>query len=222
MKRKVINPFFEIVHHGDEEIIIRKNEFKKIKSIAKNFIKKPTVVFIVGNPGSGKSIFEKEIKGAIPKKFEKRELIFTSNILNELRAIPAEKMLKKNLVMLIDKFELSDALDDEKLRRILDLIALTVKSGVWYVISLDSKTLARIFELSKELKKNSIIYNVPALTFEQTKKLVASRLNMIRKKKSNSIEPFNEKDLKNIWKASNGNPRMILLLCANLYETLKR
>ncbi|MCD6576070.1 MAG: hypothetical protein J7K73_02845 [Nanoarchaeota archaeon] len=222
-KNQVVgNPFLDIMHKGDEKVIMDKKALQKIKSLSKELAKNHIILFIAGDYGSGKSLVEKEIEKNIPRSFKKRKLIFSSDLIHELGKIPAEEILKKKLIVFIDKFELSDAISDEKLKKILDLILNTSKSGVAYVISCTPNTIARLFSISDELRKYSKVYNVPALTFEQAKKLIIIRLNKVRKKKTNSISPFTESQLKNIWKASNGNPRMILLLCASLYEILKR
>ncbi|MCD6547237.1 MAG: ATP-binding protein [Nanoarchaeota archaeon] len=220
-KKIIENPFYSIAHKGDEKIIMPASEIKKIKDLAKKVCKN-NILFVVGEPGSGKSLVEKELEKAIPKNYGVRKLLFTVDLLNELRALPSEVVLrKKKFIVFIDKFELSDVVDDKKLKKILDVISETSKAGVGFVISCLPQTLARVFEISDELKKSSIVYNVPRLTYEQAKMLVISRLNSVRKKKSNSIEPFTEHELKSIWRTSNGNPRMILLLCANIYENKK-
>ncbi len=216
------NPFFEIMHKGDEKIIMSPQALKKIKELSKELVKNHPILFIVGDHGSGKSLVEKEIEKNIPKKFEKRKLIFTIDLLSELRALPIERMLKKRIVIYIDKFELTSVIDDGEFEKLLDVIYDTSKSGVGYVISCHPDTLARIFDISDKIRMNSRVYNVPSLTFEQAKKLIISRLNMVRKKKSNSLNPFTESQIRNIWKTSRGNPRMILLLCANLYNIVKR
>ena len=220
-KEKIYNPFLEISHRGDEKVIMDAQSIKKIKTLSKELTKSNIILFIVGEPGSGKTLSEKEIEKNIPKRFEKKKLIFSLNLINELKSIPAEKTLKKKIIIFVDKFELSDVIKDEKLKKILNLIINTSKTGVGYVITCTPATLARLFGLSDKLKIYSKVYSVPALSLEQAKKLITSRLNIIRKKKMNSIAPFTASQIKNIWKTSKGNPRMILLLCASLYEILK-
>ena len=217
---KTGNPFLDIVHTGDEKVIMDQKALKKIKSLSKELVKNRPVIFIVGEFGSGKTLVEKEIEKGIPKKFEKKKLIFSVDLANELKAIPAKR--KKELIVFIDKFELSNVLSDEKLKKLLNLIHKTSLAGVGYIITCTPSTIARVFSLSDKLKSYSKVFNVPPLTLEQTKKLIIERLNKVRRKKSNSLEPFTMKHVKNIWQASKGNPRMILLLCASLYEILKR
>jgi type II secretory pathway predicted ATPase ExeA len=216
------NPFLDIVHKGDEKVILNESSKKKISSLSKELAKKHNIIFVVGEFGSGKSLIVSQIEKSLPKKFEKVKLVFSMELINELRSFPSDKIVKKKLVVFIDRFELSDAIDDKKLKRMLKVIYDTSMAGVGYVITCTPATIARIFSLFDEIKSRSKVYNVPPLTLEQTKKLIIERLNKVRKKKSNSIEPFTTSQIKHIWGASKGNPRMILLLCASLYEILKK
>ena len=220
-KQQENNPFFDIVHDGDETILISKEETKKIKDLTKKLIKDKEILIVVGRAGSGKTLVELEITKNIPKNYKKMEFVFGVDIINELRCVTTEKILKKNLIVFVDRMELAEAFDEKKLKKVIDLIIETSKAGVCYVISCDPETLARMYCISDKLSKMSTVHNVPGLTFEQAKKLVVSRLNMDRAKKSNSLTPFTESQIKNIWQTSKGNPRMILLLCANLYSILR-
>ena len=215
------NPFFEISHRGDEYIILTSDNLKKISSLTNELVKKHKVIFVVGEPGAGKTLIEKRMEAKIPKKVKVERFMFTVDLLNELRSIPAERMIKKDVMVFIDKFWMSEAMNDKELKRIVDVMLYTSTGGIGYIVSCHPDTLSRVFALSDEMRKYSRVYHVPPLTFDQTKKLITSRLNLVRKKKSKSLEPFTAYNLKNIWKTSRGNPRMILLLCANLYETLK-
>jgi len=215
------NPFLEISHRGDEKVIMNTQSTKKIKNLSKELTKNNIILFIVGEPGSGKTLSEKEIEKSLPKRLEKKKIIFSSDLINELKYLSSKKTLKKKTIMFIDKFELSDIIKDEKLKKIINLIINTSKIGIGYVITCTPSTLVRLFSLSDKIKSYSKVYSVPALSLEQAKKLIISRLNIIRKKKINSVDPFTTSQIKNIWKTSKGNPRMILLLCASLYEILK-
>lgn len=214
------NPFFEIAHKGDEDIILDKKSIEKIKSLTKEVLKNNAILFIVGDPGSGKSLVEKEIESDIPKGYVLKKYDFTKDLLAELRAIPVMQSMKKKTIVFIDKFEMSEVIDDKQLKNILEIIKTTSKSGVGYVVSGVPENLERIQEISPETNKQLKVYRTPALSFEQAKKIVVSRLNSVRSKNSDSIAPFTEQQLKKIWLKSNGNPKMILLLCGTLYDAL--
>ncbi len=143
-------------------------------------------------------------------------------MINELEKIQVDKPSKSKKIVSIDKFELSDVLSDTKLIKLINILLAKSKSGVGFIISCTPQTIVRLFSLSDKLRQYSKVFNVPKLTFNQAKQLIIIRLNNIRKQKSNSLSPFNEHQIKDIWKTSNGNPRMILLLCASLYEILKK
>ncbi len=70
------NPFLEIMHRGDEKVVIDKKILLKIKNTSKEIAKNHGILFLVGEHGSGKSLVEKEIEKNIPRSFKKRRLIF--------------------------------------------------------------------------------------------------------------------------------------------------
>jgi predicted ATPase len=97
------------------------------------------------------------------------------------------------------------------------MVRLT-EAGASFVISVNPKTILRLFDINKEFKNLSDIHTIKPLIFPEIKELVSSRLNETRTKKSDSLAPFNEEDIREIWKKSRGNPRMVLLILANLYD----
>jgi len=214
------NPFFDIEHKGDEDIILNKQNIAKIKEITKELVKKSGILLISGEHGSGKSLVENEIECDLPKSYKIKKFEFSKDLEAELRGIPLATLRQKKLIVEIDHFELSEVIDDHKLKRILDMIEISAKSGVGYILSCTPETLERIQEVSPSFKRTAKVYRTPSFTFEQAKQIVISRLNAVRHKKSNSIEPFTEYQLKSVWNKSNGNPKMILLLCGTLYDAL--
>jgi len=214
------NPFSDIEHRGHTDIVLNKKALSQIKEITKELVKKHSILIISGEHGSGKSLVEKEIECDMPKGYKIKKFEFTKDLESELRGIPLATLKQKKLIVEIDHFELSEVIDDHKLKRILDMVEVSAKSGVGYIISCTPETVRRIQEVAPNYKKIAKVYKTPAYTYEQARKIVVSRLNTIRPKKSDSIEPFTEYQLKSIWQKSNGNPKMILLLCGTLYDAL--
>ncbi len=220
------NPFFcedIILRDKGEKLIMSQKEKDKIKELTEKVLDKDehNILILVGRAGAGKKPVEIEISKNLPEKYEKREFIFGIDIINELRCITTDKYIKENLFIFLDNMELSEAFGEEKLKKVIELIIETSRAGVCYVLSCDPETLARMYSFSGELSRKSFVYNVPGLSFEIAKELVVSRLNRFRDEESDSLEPFTEAQIKNIWQTSKGNPRMILMLCGNLYSILK-
>lgn len=205
------NPFMSIIPREEEKAVgVNKQQIKELLNKNKG---KWTVFIVSGEYGSGKSLviseIEKQIKGA---KIEK--IIYSREMGSGIRALRE----KKKIVVEIDKFELSETTKDETLRVLLDTVANVSEGGVTFIISVTPKTLSRLFSLSQKFKNTSIVYNMPPLSYEEAREMVVSRLNEVRNKDSASIEPFTDAELKEIWRKSNGNPRLILLLCATMFD----
>ena len=114
--------------------------------------------------------------------------------------------------------DLIEVMDDLKVKKIIELILIATKTTVSFVISITPDQLDRMFSIESELKEAAIVHKMKPLSYNQTKDFILVRLNEARKEKSEKLDPFNEKEVKNIWHKSKGNPRMILLLCATIYD----
>jgi type II secretory pathway predicted ATPase ExeA len=208
------NPFMAIIPREDEKVVgVNKQKIKELLAKAKN---KWTIFIVSGDYGSGKSLILAEIEKAL-KGFRIEHMIYSKEMIAGVRGLKG----KKKLAVTIDKFDLAETSKDESFRGVLDLIAEAAESGIIFLISTTPKILSRAFSLSQKFKNVAIVYDVPPLNYEEARELVVARLNEARTKKSESLEPLTEAELREIWRKSNGNPRMILLLCAQFYD-LKR
>ncbi len=68
------------------------------------------------------------------------------------------------------------------------------------------------------LKKYFKVLEVPPLSFDEAKKLAIQRLDEVRSQGKGSLAPFTEDELRKVYNNSKGNPRLILMLLASLYE----
>lgn len=220
------NPFMSIVPRKTEQMIGVSE--RKIVELTENVAKGKSILIISGGYGSGKSLVEEKIEKTLPGNVKIEKWMFTYDLINQIRSLPieesiaAEKPEKKKFAVFIDRFELSDVVSDKDISKILQLIVEITKSGASFVISMTPKTVVRLFGTSNEFKNLSTVYRINSLTYPETKELVLSRLNEIRIKRSNSLEPFEEHELRDVWKKSSGNPRMVLLILANLYDIKKQ
>jgi hypothetical protein len=218
----VRNPFLSIVpRQGEEMIGISQN---KVRELADLISGGKAVLLVSGDYGSGKSLVTEKIENALTPKVKIEKWMFSVDMANQIRSLPieetfaAERARKKVFVVFVDRFELSDVMDDKELAKVLRLIVEVSRSGVSFVISTTPKTVIRLYELSNNFKNISTIYRINPMTYPEAVELVISRLNEVRLKKSNKLEPFTDQELKDIWKKSHGNPRMILLILANLFS----
>lgn len=213
------NPFLHIIPREGEKAVGL--EVDKIKKLLRSVVKENAIIVISGEYGSGKSLVVYAISKSLPKKIIKHNFVFGIDLLGELKGIPIETVEKGKIVVFIDKFDLIEAFNDVKALELLDIISELTRAGVSFVIPTSAETYSRLSELSDEFRGIATVYHVPALTLEETKTLVIERLNEVRKK-SDRLFPFSEREIHKIWKTSHGNPRMILMICASLYEIKMR
>lgn len=210
------NPFLSIVPRKGEKMFGMSE--KSILLMAEGVSKGKKLLLISGDYGSGKSIIADKIEKNLASDVKIEKWMFSVDIANQLRSLPMEEALRRKVAVFIDKFELSDVMDDKTLMKILQLMVDITKMGVSFVIDVNPKTVMRIYELDDAFKSLSELYTVKPLVFHEVKDLVLSRLNEVRTTKTQDLSPFSEKELMDVWKKSQGNPRMILLILANLYD----
>jgi len=216
MVKMVENPFLSIIPRKDEKLIGIKEDVDEIIKKLSDF-EKGKILFISGEYGSGKSLVVRELEKRLEGKFEKFKFLTNTELIHNLRNIPTEKSIEKEILVFIDRMDLLDVMKETDIKKILELISELSRMGVSFVISVTPKVLDMIFKNS-DLKEKSIVYEMKPFTLEQTKEFILNRLNEARIEKSNDLSPFSEKEVEMIWKKSKGNPRMILLLCATLYD----
>lgn len=214
------NPFAEISPGG----IIVGSQKKIIADFKKNLtqlLKGKIIVALVGSHGSGRSYFLKKINEFLETK--KKSILtlyhsFTPDILKKLSSMPAEKSFKKEVVLLLDNVDFLTELHPDLISKTLEIMLNLSNHGFTIIAAMTKETLQRLEQLDEGFKKSVDILTIPSLNFNEAKELVLNRLNEIRTKKSNDLKPFTEKEIRDIWKKSNGNPKMILLFCAYLFK----
>lgn len=210
------NPFLSIVPRKGEKMfgISEKN----ILLMADGVSKGKKLLLISGDYGSGKSLIAEKIEKNITSDVKIEKWMFTVDLANQLRSLPMEETVRRKVAVFIDKFELSDVIDDKALAKILELIVEITHMGVSFIIDVNPKTVMRLYDLDAAFKNLSELYTVKPMIFQEVKELVIARLNEVRTTHGHDLAPFTERDLMDIWKKSHGNPRMILLILANLYD----
>ncbi len=209
------NPFAYITPRENEKIIDRVGVYKGLESKILETLEKGSIILLEGDYGSGKSLLVQKLNANLKEKIKTISLNFTGTILNDLRKLPLEK--KREILVIIDRFDFIKSLNENDFKKVLDLIIELKNRGLSFLLLLNKQTIQVIEKTSRKFKKESYVISIPPLDYRFSKELILSRLNEIKNKKGSSIL-FSEKEMKEIWRNSRGNPRMLLLLCENLFE----
>ena len=214
------NPFLYVVPRDNDVIYGRKNFLEKVKKTVLESLDKQAIITINGEYGIGKTLFIERVVNELKKRKRIKLYYFDFNLntLNDLRDLPTEEAIKKQIVVVIDRFELILSLSDIIQKKILQLMVDLCKAKITFIIASSDDLLKRLKNINPEIKRYFKVLNVPKMSYEEARKLIVSRLNEIRPNKSDSLEPFTEDEIKHIYKKAKGNPRLILLLCASLLE----
>ena len=199
-----INPFLAIAPKKEHKLIGL--DKKKVRDFAKQLAKGGSIVVISGSHGSGKSAVSLKIEKELPKMIKKIKLVCSPSLAEELKGLKA----KRRNVVFIEKFSMCLALGESTLRNILDMVGSMLDKGVSFVVTSTPELTATMPFLSDKLK-HMLVFDIPSMSLEDAKQFIASRLG-------GGLGPFTENEILQIWKTSNGNPKMMLLLCASLYE----
>jgi archaellum biogenesis ATPase FlaH len=210
------NPFLYIVPRNGEQIVNMTEFLDRMKKTVTSTLRGGTVVVLLGEYGSGKSLLISELKKHLSsKKIAIKEMDIGPDIIERVYSLKEDK---RDMVVVVDQVDLFVGMDKEYLKNFLNTIRVKAISGITFFMTMNKKTFEEFSKIDKLFKNMTRTMEIPNLSYEHMKKLVVSRLNEIREKKSDSIEPFEEEELQSIWEKSSGNPRLILLLCSTLYD----
>ncbi|MFA5303608.1 MAG: hypothetical protein WC393_03670 [Candidatus Nanoarchaeia archaeon] len=216
-----VNPFLFITPRDkSDELIGRFDFFEKIKKTVLESLDENAIITINGDFGIGKSLFVKKAMEDLSAKKSLKlfYLDFSLNTLNDLRNIPTEKKLGKQIIVLIDRFELLLSLSSSLQEKIVKLMANLCESKITLILTTSDDLLKKMAKMDAHLKKYFKVLNVPPVSLDEAKKLIISRLDEVKKTGKGTIKPFTENEVEKIHKNAKGNPRIILMLLASLYE----
>lgn len=216
-----INPFLFITPRDkSDQLIGRFDFFEKIKKTVLESLDDNCIVTINGDFGIGKSLFVKKAMEELSAKKSLKlfYLDFNLNTLNDLRNMPTEKELGKQIIVIIDRFELLLSLSNNLQEKIVKLMANLCEAKVTLIITTSDDLLKKMAKMDANLKKYFKVLNVPPVSLTEAKKLIIARLDEVRKINKGTIKPFTENEVEKIHKNAKGNPRIILMLLASLYE----
>jgi len=174
----------------------------------------------VGDYGSGKTLLLREVKRyAKQRNCEVIEFNVAHDILDKVFSLREEK---KDVIVFIDQFDLLAGADEEHFKNILEALKGKTIEGMTFVITLTPSTLKYISKLDKGFYNMLRKFEIPPLSYEDARRLIIARLNEVREKKSDSLAPFTEEEVRELYEKSKGNPRLLLLLCSSLYDRKMR
>jgi hypothetical protein len=215
------NPFLSITpREKSDELIGRFGFYEKIKKTILESLDDYAIITINGDFGIGKSLFVEKVLADLSKKKQLKiiNLDFSLNILNDLRNIPSEEEAGKQIIVIIDRFELLLSLSNNLQKKIVQLMNDLCKAKITLIITSSDDLLKKMAKMDAGLKKYFKVLEVPPLSFDEAKKLAIQRLDEVRSNGKGSLTPFTEDELRKVYNNSKGNPRLILMLLASLYE----
>jgi len=214
------NPFLFIVPRKDEKIINMKKFRENLRKELDKCIKGGVIISLVGDYGSGKTLLLREVKRyAKQRNCEVIEFNVAHDILDKVFSLREEK---KDVIVFIDQFDLLAGADEEHFKNILEALKGKTIEGMTFVITLTPSTLKYISKLDKGFYNMLRKFEIPPLSYEDARRLIIARLNEVREKKSDSLAPFTEEEVRELYEKSKGNPRLLLLLCSSLYDRKMR
>lgn len=171
---------------------------------------------------SGGTLTQAEYKriGLSKKSFTQEEI--QREVFNDILSVFRQNSFT-NIYLLIDEIEELIPIPKLKKRQLLQ--------GLRSIIDNNKKNLMMVIAMTEagwvDLKENSppladrfpIIVELPPLTPEQTRELIVSYLSLARiEGEEETIFPFDEKLIREIWSKTGGNLRRILEVCHTLIE----
>ena len=214
------NPFIVITSTGEEEVVDRVEESIDLQLYINEVINNGGIILINGDPGVGKST----IINFVLRDIKKRDDIkvnkdsFTPSVLSKIKSLSKET--GKKLLVILDDFNNIELIDKDQRDGIIRLLNELGSIGIGIIVVNNTKN-NKTQKLINKIKTKFYIINVRGMKDEDIKKIIINRLNLIRKTKSNSLSPFTEEEIDKIIKEARGNPRIVLLICATLYDTKK-
>ncbi|MBD3312470.1 hypothetical protein GF352_03400 [archaeon] len=205
------NPFNLVVPQEDE-VMVNEKSVKEISDKIKDRIKNRRLIVLVGDYGSGKTLYLNRLLGRL--KTKKQLISFNDAIINMLEG----KVPVKNKTVFIEHFDLMHGLDKKQIYRLTKAMIRLLDEGMIIVITCRKDTLRKLLNTNPLLQSHTNRIKIPKLTFKEAEKLVIKRLNKARDEERDDVSPFSKSELRTVWRKADKNPRLLLLLLRPLYE----
>lgn len=209
------NPFISITSSEKDIIVDRANEKIELLILINEALEHGGIIVLKGGPGMGKSTLlnaiEKELKKSSKISLTREE--FTPAVYNKIRSLNVNHA--KKTLLILDDFNNIEMLDRISQQRVIDLLYnLSQNISILIVENREGGVEKELEKQGRQFDK----YSLEGLSREDLKKVVINRLNSVRERASDSLDPFSGAEYDRIYKKSRGNPRISLLICSALYD----
>lgn len=209
------NPFISITYSKNDTIVNRVDDRLELLLLVNETLDHGGVIILKGSPGVGKStvigILEGELSKAKNIDLIKEE--FTPVVYNKLRNM--QNKSGRRLLVILDDFNNIEMLDKLGQQKVIDLIYNMSQNMAIMLIENRDEGVETVFKKQGKLFNK---YQLDGLKKEEMKQLIINRLNAVRQTKSDSLDPFTQAEFEKIYKKSEGNSRIALLICSALYD----
>lgn len=211
------NPFLYIVPSEHEQIVDRDVELAELHLAINKFINGGVIV-VKGPPGIGKTSLVKYALNSLKKENNIRTAYFELNAatLERLNELAFDNRYK--YIIAIDDINNEDGFTELQKNRLRNLISVVSEHACLILVENREEGIEKCVTCIQENKIQ--IIELKGLSFADIKQIIINRLNLIRRVASDSIEPFQEKDIETAYKKAEGNPRMILLILAAIFDRI--
>ena len=209
------NPFVSITFNEKDIVVDRVNEKVDLQLAINKILASGGIIVLKGRPGAGKSTLIGVVLRDLRKsrKIDVVEEDFTPTVYNMIRSLDVHTQ-KRKLVILGD-FNNIELIDKSSQQKIVDMIYSMSRNVAMILIENRDAGVEKEF---KKLGRNFENLELGGLSKSDLRKIVVNRLNSIKKKSSDSLEPFTEDEYEKIYRKSGGNPRIALLICSAIYD----
>ncbi len=209
------NPFVSITFNEKDIVVDRVNEKVDLQLAINKILASGGIIVLKGRPGAGKST----LIGVVLRDLRKSRKIdvvkedFTPTVYNMIRSLDVHTQKRK--LVILDDFNNIELIDKSSQQKIVDMIYSMSRNVAMILIENRDAGVEKEF---KKLGRNFENLELGGLSKSDLRKIVVNRLNSIKKKSSDSLEPFTEDEYEKIYRKSGGNPRIALLICSAIYD----
>ena len=209
------NPFVNITSSMDDKVVDRTEEKVQLQMYINDVINGGGVVILEGKPGIGKSTLMNLVLKDLQKsqKLDIQKYYFTPSVYNALRSLNVKTNTRT--LIIIDDLNNMEMLDKGSQAKVIQLLgSISKKFGIVIIENRDEGVQPSLEKLGETSEKMVL----GGLKKDDMRQMIINRLSLVSTKPNGGLEPFTESEFEKIYKKSNGNPRIALLICSALYD----
>ncbi len=209
------NPFVNITSSMDDKVVDRTEERVQLQMYINDVINGGGIVILEGKPGIGKSTLMNLVLKDLQKsqKLDIQKYYFTPSVYNALRSLNVKTNTRT--LIIIDDLNNMEMLDKGSQAKVIQLLgSISKKFGIVIIENRDEGVQPSLEKLGETSEKMVL----GGLKKDDMRQMIINRLSLVSTKPNSGLEPFTENEFEKIYKKSNGNPRIALLICSALYD----